>query len=194
MLWNLLNVLHMKRFHEDEARFKELVLYVSQKCAYDPRFGSTKLNKILFYADFLAYAELGNPITGFEYQKLSNGPAPRRLLPIRKQMIEAGELGLQESRLKTGKIMHRIVNLRSPNLNLFTGPEISLIDSVIETLAEANADTVSALSHRMVGWKVSRMGETIPYETVFLSDEPLTSEDIQRGLEVAREFDVPLVE
>lgn len=179
-----------KTWPENTNRFKELVLYISQKCAIDPRFGATKLNKILFYSDFLAYANLGEPITGFEYQKLKNGPAPRRLLPVRTEMLRRQELGLQEIRLKNGRLMHRIVNLRPPDLSVFTAAQISLVDSVIEDLGPVDADTVSELSHRTMGWKVARFGDVIPYETVFLSADPLTQEDIERGLEIAKDIGV----
>ncbi|MDQ6678110.1 MAG: Panacea domain-containing protein [Acidobacteriota bacterium] len=148
------------------------------------------LNKILLFSDFLAFAELGEPITGFEYQKLPNGPAPRRSVPIRQAMTRSGELGMQELRLRNGRMMHKIVNLRAPNLALFSAAQISLVDSVIEVLAGADADAVSELSHRLMGWKVAQMGGTIPYETIFLSNEALSDDDIQRRVEVAREFGV----
>jgi hypothetical protein len=177
-------------FQEDERRFKELILYISQKCAHDKKFGSTKLNKILFYSDFLAYGNLGEPITGFEYQRLEQGPAPRKLLPIRKAMIKRGELGLQEVRLQGAKAQIRTVNLRSPDLKVFTASQIAIVDSVIEALRDADADAVSELSHRMAGWKAAHFKETIPYETVFISADPPTEADTQRGLEIAREFDL----
>ena len=110
----------------NEDKFRELVLYVSQKCAFDPTFGATKLNKILFYSDFFAFAKSGTAITGVEYQRLRNGPAPRKLLPIREQMIKEGILGMQEIPLKTGKVQKRTVSLRQPNLRIFTGDEIAL--------------------------------------------------------------------
>jgi hypothetical protein len=182
----------MKTFSENERRFKELLLYVSQQSAEDPTFGATKLNKILFYSDFMAYAITGEPITGLEYQKIQNGPAPRRLVPLRQQLIDEQALGIQEIPLKSGKIQHRTVNLRRPDLSVFTADQISIVDHVISGLSQVDANGVSELSHRMIGWKVAKMGETIPYETVFLSDEPLTPEDIQRGLEVAREHDLVL--
>ncbi len=177
-----------KTFPENEERFRELVLYISQKCANDPCFGAIKLNKILFFSDFLAFAHYGEPITGFEYQKLTQGPAPRRLLPVRRRMVESRELGLQEIPLKSGNILTRTVNLRRPNLAVFKPEHIAVVDSVIEALAEADAETVSALTHRMMGWKAARLKETIPYETVLLSDETLSEADLERGREVAEEF------
>ncbi len=100
-----------KTWTENEPRFRELLLYISQKCANDPKFGAVKLNRILFLSDFLAFAHYGEPITDFEYQKLGQGPAPRRLLPVRNQMIESKELGLQEFPLVSGNTQIRTVNL-----------------------------------------------------------------------------------
>jgi hypothetical protein len=168
-----------------EEKFRELVLYVSQKCAFDPTFGATKLNKILFYSDFFAFAKSGAPITGAEYQRLRNGPAPRMLLPVRAKMIQEQILGIQEVPLKSGRIQKRTVGLRQPNLRIFTGDEIAMVDYIIEALSDCDAETVSDISHRMVGWQIALEGETIPYETVFLSNEPLSEAEILRGQEIA---------
>ena len=74
----------------DDRRFAELMLYISQKSKDDPKFGATKLNKLLFYSDFLAYANLGDSITGFEYQKLEHSPGPRRIMAIRRNLSVKG--------------------------------------------------------------------------------------------------------
>ena len=130
-----------KRWPEDERKMKELILYVSLKCANDPTFGAVKLNKILYFSDFLAYAYYGSPVTGFEYQKLPIGPAPKRLLPIREQMIKAGELGIQEVPLRSGYTQKRTVNLRLPDLEVFSAKQIALVDAVIDALKGADAET-----------------------------------------------------
>ena len=68
----------------DEEKLSELILYISQKCATDPKFGAVKLNKILYLSDFLAFGNWGEPITGVEYQHLSHltqlSTTPLRLL------------------------------------------------------------------------------------------------------------------
>jgi Protein of unknown function (DUF4065) len=176
----------IKKWTENEARYRELVLYICQKCANDPKFGATKLNKILYFSDFLAYATLGEPITGFEYQRLPNGPAPRRMLPMRDEMIKRRDLGFQTVHLKGGRTLHRAVNLRDPNLNVLTAEQIALVDRIIGELWDLDAEEVSDLSHRMMGWKVADLNETIPYETVFISSGPLTETDVERGRELRR--------
>jgi hypothetical protein len=176
----------IQKWIENEARYRELVLYICQKCATDPKFGATKLNKILYFSDFLAYATLGEPVTGFEYQRLPNGPAPRRMLPMRDDMEKRRDLGFQIVSLRGGHTQHRAVNLRAPDLGVFTAAQIALVDRVIEELWDLDAGAVSELSHRMMGWKLADLNETIPYETVFISGEPLTEVDVQRARELRR--------
>ena len=65
---------------DPDRRLAELILYIAEKCEHDPGFGAVKLNKILAFADFSSYFETGKPITGAEYMRLPQGPAPRRLL------------------------------------------------------------------------------------------------------------------
>jgi hypothetical protein len=173
---------------ENEAKFKELILYVSQQCAGDPKFGAVKLNKILFFSDYLAYAQYGSAITNFEYQRLRNGPAPRRFVPIRDEMIEQRELGIQVIPLRNGHTQHRAVNLRKPNLSVFSAEEIALVDTVISALSNEDAQSVSEISHRTVAWQAALEGETIPYGMVFLSNQPLTEAELIRGLEIATEL------
>ncbi len=174
-------------YSNDEAKLKELMLYIADKCFEDPNFGATKLNKILWWTDFHAFAIIGKPITGVEYQRLENGPAPRRLLPIREEMIESKDACIKkkESFIHT---QHRLIPLRSPNLDIFTPKEIDLVNWVIEEVQKNTAHEVSFMSHGKE-WSVVKNGDSIPYELAFLSNEPITQTDIARTKEMAMEFE-----
>jgi hypothetical protein len=176
----------------EERKLAELILYISQKCAHDPDFGATKLNKILYFSDFFAFGNWGEPITGAEYQKLRLGPAPRRLIPVRDQLRQDGALAIQPVKLPSGLVQHRTVNLREPDLSEFKASEIALVDHVISQLFGLNAIQTSELSHQYVGWKTTREYETIPYETIFLSDAPPTESDIRRAKEIMAEEELPV--
>jgi len=170
----------------DEARLAELILYVSAKCQSAERFGATKLNKILWWADFLAYAEFGEPITGVEYMRLDNGPVPRRLLPVRERMIADQELAISSVRCPGGHTEKRPVPLREADLNRFSSEEIALVDWVIDQLWSKTAARVSTLSHGKA-WEVAADRENIPYEAIFLSDDSPDRADTVRTKELARE-------
>lgn len=152
----------------DKAKLKELALYIAARCESDPTFGATKLNKILFYSDFLAYARLGEAITGDEYQCLEMGPAPRHWLPLKADMVKRGQAA-EQVRNRYGKEQKRLIPLRDADLSQFSGEEIAIVDEVIEGLRGMNAREVSELSHGFTGWQIVALGDTIPYETVFLS-------------------------
>jgi hypothetical protein len=174
----------MAKVVADERKLAELILYVSQKCANDPTFGATKLNKILCYSDFLFYAYNDRGITNVEYQKLPNGPAPRRLIPVRDKLIENGDLAVQEVPLKSGQTQKRTVNLRNPNLEIFTGAEIAMVDRLIESMQGVTAEDVSEMSHTLVGWMAVDEGETIPYNTIYFANPPLSQAEIYRAREL----------
>lgn len=175
----------MEPIEFNEPKFRELLLYVAEKCADDPKFGATKLNKILFFSDFMAYGLFGKSITGATYQRLDYGPAPKQLLPAQQAMRNAGEAAVALKRLGM-RVQKRLTALRESNLSAFNGREIALVDHVIEQLRNRNATEVSLLSHvASIGWQVAADHEAIPYSTVFLSCEPPTAEDVRRGQELA---------
>jgi len=172
----------------DEDKLAELILYISQKCATDPKFGAIKLNKLLYLSDFLSFGNWGEPITGVQYRHLRMGPAPTRLIPVRDALEKNRKLVVQTLPLKSGRKQVRTVNLTEPNLKVFSGREIALVDSIIEDLWDLDAEESTEFSHRFVGWKMTKEGDPIPYGSIFLSDEPLSAAEIQRGQELAREL------
>jgi hypothetical protein len=170
---------------DGEARLRELILYVSAESQSDPKFGATKLNKILWWSDFLAYGQRGKPITGVEYMRLPQGPVPKRYLPVSEWMQQAGELGISVVPTRGGYTQKRPVALRPANLSVFSAAEIAIVNQVIGMLRSKTAKGVSTLSHGKA-WEVATDKESIPYEAVFLSDEPITREDRARTKELAR--------
>jgi hypothetical protein len=175
------------RTHEfDRDKFAELVLYIADQSVNDPDFGGTKLNKILFFSDFLAYAKLGSPITGASYQKLKFGPAPRALLPVRGELEAQGDLAVAP---KAAFTPQRLIALRPPALERFSAAEISLVDHVIKALDGVGAKAVSDFSHEFCGWQVAAMGEDIPYASFFWDDpQGVTADDIAEAEVVAKEL------
>jgi len=167
-----------EKFHA--RKFRELLLYIAQRSSDDPLYGATKLNKLLFYCDFLAYGQLGRSLTGARYQKLPHGPAPRQLIPVQRELEQEGAVRIQVRQF-FNQIQKRPIALRPPDLSLFSGEEIALVNMLLEVLHRYNASEVSALSHLESGWQLVDDGEDIPYETVFLAAPTLTPDDIEAG-------------
>ena len=165
----------------DDRKLRELILYISQRCEGDETFGATKLNKLLFFADFLAYKRYGQAITWQDYQALAQGPCPRRLKPIRAAMERKGDLAVQK-RPVGPFVQERPVCLREPDLSCFTAKQIALVDELIQAWWGQTAAAISGQSHRFIGWQLAERGETIPYSVALVCKPELTAEQVQRGL------------
>lgn len=168
----------------DERKLAELMLYVADKLRDDRAGGATKLNKVMFFAEFAHMRRYGQPISGAEYQKLEWGPAPRRLVPVRDRLVESGE-ALIEERFYLGYLQHRLVPKEQVRPQLLSPEEIETVDDVIEDLRGLTARQVSDLSHDEEGWRMVSDGETIPYEAAVLRRPVVTERVRKRGAELA---------
>lgn len=169
-------------------KFRELMLYAAERSTADERFGAIKLNKILFFSDFLSYGLTGEPITGATYQRLRNGPAPVQLGAMEKEIVRDRD-GYLLRRPYFNRTQQVLVAARPANRNRFSVEELDLVNDVIQALAPHNATEASDLSHdRSFAWQVAEEGEEIPYTAVFLSSHHATPTDIDRGRELARKY------
>lgn len=163
----------------DERKFSELMLYVAARLQDDAAGGATKLNKVLFFADFAHVRRTGQPISGAEYQKLEHGPAARRLLPVRQQLIDSGAAGIREEEF-LGYRQHRLVPKRAADVSVFAADEIETIDRVLADLEGLSARQVSDLSHEEAGWRLVDFGDTIPYEAALVGARQVSTPTAQR--------------
>jgi hypothetical protein len=163
-----------------DKKLRELALYISEKSCGDEAFGATKLNKLLFYADFLAYLNFDESITGQDYFRLPNGPAPRRWVPVREHMVEAGEIKVMDAEFH-GFPQKRPVPLRPAKLEGFTTEQIALVDKIIALHRGKTASEISEQSHGFVGWALAGDKETIPYQVARVSRRSLTEREIKHG-------------
>ncbi|HET6882809.1 MAG TPA: Panacea domain-containing protein [Pirellulales bacterium] len=171
----------------DDEKLRELILHICRRSEGDPKFGATKLNKLLFYADFLAYRQLGVPITGHSYQRLPNGPAPRSIVPFLRSMEARGDIARSEHDY-FGKKQIKAVALRDADLSRFTGAEIGLVDSIIGDCWGKTAKQISDMSHRFIGWMLAEDGETIPYSVALTRFGKPTENDMEIGRSMADEL------
>jgi uncharacterized phage-associated protein len=171
------------RVPQDVAKFKETVLWFARRSEIDPTFGAIKLNKLLFYADFLAYAQLGKSITGMEYFALPQGPAPKYMVPIRDQMLRAGEIAIRKSEMYRG-VQERTLALREPKLKEFTAQEVDVLSYVLQQCGRMSAKELSAWTHTFCGWEVAQLKETIPYSVALVGNREPTENEVKRGLEL----------
>jgi uncharacterized phage-associated protein len=158
--------------NNQEAKLKELIVYISSKCSNDIKYGKTKLNKILYYSDFLFYSKKQKSITDSVYRHLPHGPVPDDMDKLLKNMQNKD---IAFAVTNAGPYTQtKIVALREPNLSLFDAEMIAHVDSVIDTVCNKNslsASRLSEMTHQTIGWIVTSNGQEIPYQTIFIKDK-----------------------
>lgn len=152
-------------------KFKNVLLYILERCAGKPNVGETVLYKLLYFSDFNYYELYEEQLTGARYRKLPYGPVPQKFDTIITQMIDNNQL----QRVKTeyhGYTQTRYLPLVKANLTELKASEKEIIDRVIEQMSDWSAAAISNYSHKDMPWLASKEGEEINYELVFYREAP----------------------
>lgn len=154
-------------------KFKNVLLYILEKCAGKPNVGETVLYKLMYFSDFNYYELYEDHLTGARYRKLPYGPVPQGIDTILNQMIEQGKM----KRFKIdyhGYPQIRYLPLEKADLTLLKASEKEVIDKVTEQMSDLSAAAISRFSHKDIPWLASKEGEVIHYELVFYREAPFS--------------------
>lgn len=152
-------------------KFKNVLLYILERCAGKPNVGETVLYKLLYFSDFNYYELYEEHLTGASYRKLPFGPVPQKLDTIINQMIDEGKL----KRVKTefhGYPQIRYLPLEKADLTEMKASEKDVIDRVIEQMSDWSAAAISNYAHKDLPWEVTDEGQYINYELAFYREQP----------------------
>lgn len=152
-----------------QDRMKQMILYIAKKCESARRFGGIKLNKVLWKSDFDAYAARGVPVTGRAYQRLRLGPAPKEMVPIRRDMLDEKMIRIDEVDFGDDVVEHRIIALVQPNMSYFNDEDIAFVNAAISHYWHMTGRETSDDSHGRA-WQTRADQEPMPYESALLSD------------------------
>jgi transcriptional regulator with XRE-family HTH domain len=152
-------------------KFKNILLYILEKCAGKPNVGETVINKLLYFSDFNYYEIYEEQMTGAKYIKLQHGPVPKKISSILDKLINDDQI----KRIKTkyyDKMQTRFLPLVKADLTQLKASEKEVIDKVIEQMSDWTATDISKYSHNDLPWEVTENGKEINYELVFYREAP----------------------
>ena len=146
---------------QSAQRLKNLLLYVLGQMG---ETFQTKMNKVLFYIDFLSYRERGMAISGLAYQAIEFGPVPLRWDRVYSAFDEVEE----QLRLVQGQECMALKAGAGADMSGFSEAEMAVIDQVCLRFKDLTSREVSKLSHAETAWK-GHVGkaETIPFGEAF---------------------------
>jgi len=123
----------------------------------------TKLNKLLFYADFKYFKEYALSITGAQYAHIPFGPAPDNYEIYYASLHSQRAIESIEQPYSSGYVGEIIKAIKEPELNLFSPSELRIMASVSEDFANFGAGEITEFSHKELGYTETSNGEIISY-------------------------------
>ena len=150
----------LKKFSEKAfQRFHNLILECIKYGADDDgKITKTKLAKLVYLCDFANYYHFLNPISGFEYRRLAQGPVAIEFFDI----IDSDESVNVE---KKGKAM-MVSLVEQPNSSVFSKKELNLIRNICKKWKSAKTQEIVDFTHSQVPWKVCKERGVIPYSLI----------------------------
>jgi putative zinc finger/helix-turn-helix YgiT family protein len=144
-----------KKFDLD--KFYNAVLYFCKDGAL-----KTKLNKLLFYADFKHFKDYTVSITGARYARIPFGPAPDNYDLYYHVLVGREAIEVEEKEYP-GYTGENIVTVQEPDLNLFSESELRILATIKEHFKNYNSTEISSFSHGEKGYKGTLQGKIISY-------------------------------
>lgn len=144
------------------SRLKNIMLYLIERCndVYN-----TKMNKLLFYVDFLSYKRRGIAMSGLAYKAIQYGPIPERYNFIYASIDDIYSDIVEFPSGYSGEVLKAAV---SPDMSVFSDDDIKILDQVVVAFKRSKANEISEISHKEDAWINNLMkNQYIPFSEAF---------------------------
>lgn len=142
-------------------RLKAVMLMVLNECG---EVFCTKMNKLLFYIDFLSYRQRGVAMSGLSYRAIDFGPVPDRWDRVYSEFDEIR----QEPRPIGDFEGNVLVADAAVEDSVLSEDEKTIIHNVCERFKSCSSREISAISHEEPAWqKYHETHSRIPFTEAF---------------------------
>jgi DNA-binding transcriptional regulator YiaG/uncharacterized phage-associated protein len=131
-------------------KFAEMVVFFSEHL----QPWKTKLNKLLFYADFMMHRSVGYSISGSQYRAIPMGPVPDNFNSIFDYLSKQKIIDIQCTSFNNGGVGEQFMARpeRPFNVKLFSNKELEMLETVAVRFKQVSTNEIIELSHKEKGW------------------------------------------
>ena len=154
---------YLWRLHAEPDEFTGFVKPDFQKLAHFVLFFvekakplKTRLNKLLFYADFLHFKETGFSISGTAYRAIPFGPVPAHFHELFGLLESEGYVKIEEKDFPNGHIGELFEPAKTVDPSLFDETEWAVMNRVLESLSDVRTRDLIEKSHQEAGWQANQ--------------------------------------
>ncbi len=140
---------------------------MAQMIVYFAQWGNvwkTKLNKLLFYADYLHFSRTGYSISGTSYRAIQMGPVPSQFDKLYLKTIENEMIDIEYIEFDNG-LGEKFIAKKSFDNRLFSESERAVLEQVNSHFGNLSGNKLIEISHQEKGWiDCQRNKEMISYQ------------------------------
>ena len=147
-------------------KLTEMVVFFSDQC----QPFKTKMNKLLFYADFLMFKNSCFSISGMRYKALEMGPVPNNFQSIFEYLSNTNEIEIHTVKFPQGISGEQFFakKERPFNPSIFSENELEILTKVATSFQNASSSDIIEHSHLEEAWIANKNEKSfISYQYAF---------------------------
>ncbi|MCX6702662.1 MAG: Panacea domain-containing protein [Candidatus Wolfebacteria bacterium] len=147
----------------DVRLYKNAVLYFIKYCN-NQYLHATKLNKLLYYLDFVYFRDHKNSVTGDVYIHQGYGPVPSRIDEILAVLKDEGAIDTEAVDFKDGELIQfELKNPKKLDESVFAPEQKKLLKQICDEFGNWPTEKIVAQTHLEAPWFYSKPYEIVDY-------------------------------
>lgn len=132
----------------------EMIVYF----AHETPCYKTKMNKLLFYADFGLFRERGCSISGTRYRAIARGPVPFKYQSVFESLAVGDVIDMESEEMPDGSEKQLLFGRKDRPFNptLFSESELSILVRIKDRFRDKSPTDIVNISHEESGWRANK--------------------------------------
>ncbi len=148
----------------NERLYENAILYFIKYCN-NQYLGKTKLNKLLYYLDFISFRDTTKTVSGDSYVHQEYGPVPTHMDQVLTELKTKGIIETEAMPYKDGEMIRfQIKKTDSLNENLFSKDQKILLKEICDEFGSWSTDKIVTQTHLEAPWFFSKPFEIVDYK------------------------------
>lgn len=133
------------------TKFTEMVVFFT----HETEPWKTKLNKLLFYADFCHFRKTGLSISGCRYRAIDMGPVPNNFSSIFEHIAACDDVDIHYTAFPNGSIGEQFKPHAERGFDdaVFTEDELHTLKEVVSKFGKTKTHEIIGISHTEKAWE-----------------------------------------
>lgn len=156
-------MVEIKQGKLNERAYENAVLYFIKYCN-NQYFHATKLNKLLYYLDFIYFRDHKKSVTGDTYIHEGYGPVPARVAEILAKLKSEGAIGTESVPYNDAEMINfQLKDESKLNESVFLPEQKKLLKQICDEFGGWPTEKIVAQTHLEAPWFYSKPYEFVDY-------------------------------